>query len=301
MYQSCVCLAVMVFLCCLAPQANAGLLRDLIKEHRQHKEYSDSPDIAPRFADVAYGDDKKQVIDVYGQPDAHNSPIIIMVHGGGWRRGDKTMHGSISAKAAHYVKKGYIFISIDYRLMPTPPDKQAQDVASAVAMVQNKAQSWGGDPSRIVLMGHSAGAHLVSLLSAHPSAWKEVGLKPWAGTISLDSAALDLVAIMSRKHMSMYDDVFGVDKEYWSENSPLAQLSGDALDMLVVCSTTRKDDSCANAQRFVTAGQALRKEYQIFPVGKDHGSINADLGNDPEYTMKIDHFIESAIQHKNLK
>lgn len=301
MYKGLLYFVALVILCCSTPQAQAGFLRDLIKERRQHKESGNVSEITPSFADVAYGEDKKQVIDVYAPLDAHNAPIIVIVHGGGWKYGDKTIRGKIGSKAAHYVRNGYVFISVDYRLLPTPPDKQAQDVASALAMVQNKAQSWGGDPSRIVLMGHSAGAHLVTLLSAHPAAWSSVGLKPWAGTVSLDSAALDLVDIMSKKHVSMYDDVFGSDKEYWAQNSPLSQLSGDALPILAVCSTTRKDDSCANAQIFVTAGQDLGKEYQIFSVDKNHAKVMADVGVDPEYTGRIDQFVESLIKHKNLR
>mgnify|MGYP001610410024 FL=1 len=301
MYQGLLYFVAFTFLCCSIPQAQAGVLLDRIKERRQQKESGDVSKIAPSFADVAYGKDKKQTVDVYIPQDAHNAPIIVMVHGGGWKYGDKTMRGKVSSKASHYLKNGYVFISVDYRLLPTPPDKQAQDVASALAMVQEKSRSWCGDPSRIVLMGHSAGAHLVALVSAHPATWLSVGLKPWAGTISLDSAALDLVAIMSGKHVSLYDDAFGDDKEYWAQNSPLSQLSGDALPMLALCSTTRKDDSCANAQIFVTAGQDLGKLYQIFPVEKSHKDIIADVGVDHEYTGRIDQFVESVLQRKNLR
>lgn len=294
--------AVLVFsiLCASVPQAQAGLLRDFIKEHRQNKAADDTSKIAPSFADVAYGEDEKQTIDVYAPRDAHNAPIIVMVHGGAWKYGDKTLRGKVGSKAAHYIRNGYIFVSVDYRLLPTPPDQQAQDVARAMAMVQEKAHIWGGDPSRIALMGHSAGAHLVALLSAHPAAWSAVGLKPWAGTVSLDSGALDLVAIMSRKHVSLYDDAFGDNKEYWEQNSPFSQLSGDAVPVFAVCSTTRKDDSCANAQIFVTAGQGLRKPYQIFPVEKNHKEIMADVGVDRDYTGRIDQFVESVMQRKSF-
>ncbi len=277
------------------PQAQAGLLRDFIKEHIQGKASGNSSKISPAFENVAYGEDKKQVVDVYIPQNASNSPIIVMVHGGAWKYGDKTMRGNISSKASHYVRNGYIFVSVDYRLLPTPPDKQAQDVARALAMVQEKAHSWGGDTSRIVLMGHSAGAHLVALLSANPVAWKSFGLKPWAGTVSFYSAALDLVTIMSGKHVSLYDDAFGKNKEYWVQNSPLSQLSGDAVPILAICSATRKDDSCANAQIFVDAGNSLGKSYKIFPVEKNHKEIIADLGVDHDYTDRIDQFVESVI------
>ncbi len=287
---------VIAFLLCSFPQqAQAGILRYLLEKRQQHKTSNNVSNITPNFADVAYGEDKKQVMDVYIPQNANNSPIVVMVHGGAWKYGDKTMRGKIGSKASHYLRKGYIFVSVDYRLLPTPPDQQAQDVARAVAMVQKYATSWGGNSSRIVLMGHSAGAHLVALLSANPYAWAKTRLQPWAGTISLDSAALDLVKIMSGQHHSIYDDAFGDDREYWVQNSPLSQLSDDALPMLIVCSTTRKDDSCGNAQKFVKAGHNIGKLYQYFPVEKNHKSIMADVGLEHEYTAKIDRFIESVI------
>lgn len=296
MYKSWLYFFVAVFLLCsFLPQAQAGILRDFIKERRQNKTSANV--LTPSFADVAYGEDEKQTMDIYIPQNAHDAPIIVMVHGGAWKYGDKTMRGKIGSKASHYLRKGYIFVSIDYRLLPTPPDQQAQDVASAVAMIQANAANWGGNPYRIVLMGHSAGAHLVALLSAHPSAWVETRLKPWAGTISLDSAALDLVKIMSGKHHSIYDDAFGDNREYWSENSPFSQLSGDAVPVFAACSTTRKDDSCANAQEFVAAGQNMGKLYKILPVEKSHKDMMADVGVDSEYTAKIDQFIESVISY----
>lgn len=296
MYKSWLYFFVAIFLLCgFPPQAQAGIIRDFIKERRQNKTSDDAS--KPSYADVAYGQDKRQAMDVYIPRNAHNASIIVMVHGGAWKYGDKTMRGNVGSKVSHYLKKGYIFVSIDYRLLPTPPAQQAQDVARAVAMIQENAANWGGDPYRIVLMGHSAGAHLVALLSAHPSAWAETRLKPWAGTISLDSAALDLVKIMSGKHHSIYDDAFGDDREYWTENSPLSQLSGDAVPVLAACSTTRKDDSCANAQIFVTAGQNMGKEYQILPVEKNHKDMMADVGVEPKYTAKIDQFIESVTSY----
>ncbi|MFA7277188.1 MAG: alpha/beta hydrolase [Pseudobdellovibrionaceae bacterium] len=293
-----VLLAVM---CCLLPSAGqAGLLRDKLKEFREKRQESsvseDGP--SPKFSDVPYGDEEKQAIDVYMPEHAvAHAPVIVMVHGGGWRHGDKAMGKGMKYKAAYYTGKGYIFISVNYRLLPdTPPDVQAVDVAKAVALVQKKAVSWGGDPARIVLMGHSAGAHLVALLSVHPAAWARTGLRPWAGTVVLDSAAIDLVKVMSGRHVGLYDDAFGDDKTYWTQNSPLHQLAADALPMLITCSSSRGDNPCGNAQGLVTKGKTLGKTYEILPADKNHGKMNQDVGVDPDYTASIDRFIESVIR-----
>src|SRR3954452_11730696 len=121
-----------------------------------------------------------------------------MVHGGAWMLGDKGNSGSVANKAKHWLPLGYILVSANYRMARPPnPLEQAEDVGRALAFVQANAASWGGDGSRVVLMGHSSGAHLVALLTAAPAVAARSGARQWLGTVSLDSAALDPVEIMN--------------------------------------------------------------------------------------------------------
>jgi triacylglycerol lipase len=120
--------------------------------------------------DVAYGSDPLQKLDLF-VPDTSggNRPVLLFVHGGGFTRGDK--HGpfypdNITAWAA---KHGMVGVNIDYRLAPGNPWPAAvQDVARAVAWVHANIARYGGDPDRIVLWGHSAGANDVADYVAHP-------------------------------------------------------------------------------------------------------------------------------------
>src|SRR3546814_18036265 len=90
-----------------------------------------------------------------------------MVHGGFWALGDKASAGVAGAKMAHWVGRGMIFVSVNYRLLrEADPVTQAADVGHALAAVQARAAGRGGDPARILLIGHSAGAHLVAFLAA---------------------------------------------------------------------------------------------------------------------------------------
>ena len=242
---------------------------------------------------LAYGPDPEQTIDVYRPANAQNAPVIFMVHGGGWARGDKEAAGVVNNKVGHWLPKGYIVVSVGYRLVPqVTPMGEAQDVAKALAFAQGKARSWGGDPSRFVLMGHSAGAHLVSLLSAAPSIATNAGAGSWLGTVALDSAAYDVVNIMQQSHFSLYDKAFGNDRQLWSDASPTLRLARAPVPMLLVCSS-RRADSCAQARGFADKATSLGGRVSVFPIDLRHGEINAELGAGGDLTAQVDNFLHS--------
>jgi acetyl esterase/lipase len=252
--------------------------------------------------DVAYGSDPAQRLDVYRPANPQNAPVIFMVHGGGWARGDKDNAGVVNNKVAHWLPKGYVVVSVGYRLVPqvTPVD-EANDVAKALAFVQAKAMSWGADRSRIVLMGHSAGAHLVALVTADASITSRNGVAPWLGTVALDSGAYNVVEIMERRHFSFYDAAFGSDRGLWEAASPTLRLSRAPVPMLLVCSSQRAD-SCSQAKAFADKANALGGRASVVPVDLKHGQINSQLGagsdslsaaDDDGLTAQVDNFLHS--------
>src|SRR5436305_5041373 len=98
--------------------------------------------------DIAYGDDPLQKLDVYlpAKIPPH-AAVILMVHGGAWMAGDKWSNGVVQNKVAHWVPKGYVFISANYRLVPkATPLEQTDDIAKALAYAQAHANEWGADP-----------------------------------------------------------------------------------------------------------------------------------------------------------
>jgi len=114
--------------------------------------------------DLAYGPDPLNQLDIYTTPGGGTPrPVLIFVHGGGYVRGDK--HGAfypdnITLWAA---KQGMVALNINYRLAPgTTFPGAAQDLASAISWARANVARWGGDPERIVLFGHSAGANHVA-------------------------------------------------------------------------------------------------------------------------------------------
>jgi acetyl esterase/lipase len=171
--------------------------------------------------DIAYGADPAQRIDVYLPPQSVRAPILFMVHGGGWRRGDKDNPGVTDNKVARWIPKGIIFVSVDYRMMPeAEPLTQAEDVARALAKVQELAPGWGGDPANIILVGHSAGAHLVAVVTAAPAIAAGQGAKPWKGSVLLDSGAMDVPAIMNAPHWPLYDKAFAATRRNGRRRRP---------------------------------------------------------------------------------
>ena len=249
-----------------------------------------------RFTDVAYGPAAAQRLDVHAPVTARGAPILVLVHGGAWRFGDKANGRVIEAKAAHWVPRGWVVVSVDDRMLPeADPLAQAADVGRALAFVASHAAEWGGDPRRIVAMGHSAGAHLVSLLAVAPEIGGSalgVGTGAAMATVALDSAAFDVPAIMNTRHMALYDTAFGRDSSFWSKVSPADRLMRAPAPMLLVCST-RRAESCDQARSFAVRAHMLGGRADVLDVAKSHGDINADLGLPGDYTMAVDRFLSS--------
>lgn len=124
---------------------------------------------------LAYGTDEEQQLDFWPGATA-DAPLVLFVHGGGWKRGDKGMMRG-SDKLEHWQAAGYAVASINYRLVPDHTvEQQGADVASAVAFLRDRAGTLGFDRSRIALIGHSAGAHLVALVGTDPQYFRAAGL-----------------------------------------------------------------------------------------------------------------------------
>jgi acetyl esterase/lipase len=256
----------------------------------------DTPSGIRRIADLPYGSDPRQRMDVYLPANAHGAPVLVMVHGGAWMFGDKAAAAVIDLKVDHWVRdQGFILVSVGYRFVPQVDVlQQARDVARAVATAQSSAPAWGGDASRFVLMGHSAGAHLVALLGASPDIARQQGARPWLGTIALDSAALDTAGLMRRPHMNFYDRVFGSDPALWRAVSPTDTLAPGAAPMLLVCSAQRRDGSCTQSQQFAARVAAAGGRAEVRPEDLSHAQINAQLGLPGAYTAAVDAFVRSV-------
>lgn len=177
---------------------------------------SDKPTAPPAIREVtdigyfegAGKDSTKHKLDLFLPPNAANAPVFFFVHGGAWVQGDKNFFGIYSAIGRLAAQNGMIGVVISYRLTPkVKHPSHAEDVARAIAWTTKNIKNYGGDPERIILCGHSAGGHLVSLVCCDPIYFKTEKVNPSSikGVISI-SGVYEIPKII-------LGNVFGNDPE----------------------------------------------------------------------------------------
>ena len=172
------------------------------------------------FRDIVYYsnpdvDKKKQCLDLYIPPDKKNFPILIFVHGGGWMSGDKKEYKFLGK---FFAFNGIGTAIINYRLSPkVKHPAHIEDVASAFAWIYKNARKFGGDPDRIFLMGHSAGAHLSALLALDKKYLEAHGLSTSLikGIILIDG---------------IYDLTLGGKKDTWFSKAFFKRIFGNRVE-----------------------------------------------------------------------
>jgi acetyl esterase/lipase len=240
------------------------------------------------------------VYDVWRAETASGAaPLVVFVHGGGWTNGSKDS-ASGPYKATHYPQRGYAYASINYRLVPEATvEDEARDVAAAVASLISHAAELGIDPTRVVIMGHSAGAHLVALVGTDESYLRSAGLTEDAlrGVIAIDGAAYDVpqqIAFGGVMH-DRYLEAFGTDPTRQTALSPTFQVAAPNAPAFLLPHVQRVD-GVAQADELAAALTAAGTQAATarFPgTGlAGHAEINRRLG-DPTYeeTAVVDEWL----------
>jgi acetyl esterase/lipase len=277
-------------------------LRERLRERMAERMGAEQGPKAPGSETIAYGSDPLQVLDLWRGKDVRGpAPLIVYVHGGGWQRGSKD-NATGRFKPVHYPEQGYAFASINYRLVPAATvEQQAADVAGAVKALIDRAATLGIDQRRIVLMGHSAGAHLVALVGTDERYLRGAGLSfaDIAGVIPNDGAAYDVPAQMKDGPPIMqktYAQAFGTDPARQKALSPTAHAAAPNAPEFLLLYVQRPDgvrQAKALGDALVAGGS--RVEHGSFPGEglKGHAEINRSLG-DPAYpaTATVDAWLK---------
>lgn len=229
------------------------------------------------------GDVELTSLDIYGT-NVEQAPVVIYVHGGGWQNGDKSQ---VAAMPNVFNDAGMVYISVNYRLSPAVDfPKQAEDVAAAIGWVHNNIHDYGGDPERLFLMGHSAGAHLVALVATDPRYLQPYDLTPsdLAGVIALDTQAYDLVALADSSGGTLpdgtYAPVFGDDPTFWAFASPITYVTpdGDFPPFFLPYNRGGRASRIAINEAFAAALREVGGSAETFPVRQNHAQFVRDFG-----------------------
>lgn len=239
---------------------------------------------------LAYGSDSLQALDLWLPQGAKNAPLVLFVHGGGWKRGSKD-NAMGRAMPGHMLAQGYAFASIDYRLVPrNTVEEQAGDVAAALAHILARADALGIDRSRVVLTGHSAGAHLVALVGTDERYLREQGLSfsDIDGVMPIDGAAYDVAAQIAGAGPMMletYSEAFGTDPARQQALSPIAHAAAPNAPAFLLLHVQRPD-AAAQAKALATGLRKGGSQANVADVPgeglRGHMEINRRLG-DPDY------------------
>lgn len=238
-------------------------------------------------------------LDLYMPDDAaagDNRPVVVFVHGGGWRRGDK--ENKIENKISLFTGSGYVLASVNYRLSPLGGDPanpdpnrikfpaHPHDVGEAIGWLDRNVARYGGDPTRMVVIGHSAGAQIISLVATDPSYIGAYGVEPWQliGAVSLDTDAFDITSEGTQtgniENRNLIWNAFGTPAENaasgaWVQASATTWASPEDPEFLLV--TSANPNRLVDNQNMATAlGQ---DPAGIFIAPYDHEGINEAVGS----------------------
>jgi acetyl esterase/lipase len=240
------------------------------------------------YADPAH---ERQVLDVYSRPDAKNLPVVFWIHGGGWVTGDKA---NVYSKPKVFVDKGFVFVSTNYRLLPgVDMATIVRDVARSVRWVHDHIAEYGGDPKRLFIMGHSAGAQLAALVCTDDRYLKAEGLSLAIvkGCVPVDGDTYDVPAIIATAETRRrvhglpqlkygHREKFGNDPAKHRDFSAVTHVARDkGIPPFLILHVAEHPDTSAQAQRLGNVLRDAGVPATVFGArNTNHNKINADLG-----------------------
>jgi arylformamidase len=259
--------------------SETGAARERLKDRLVERRMDQTATGARVDATLAYGAADKQRVDLFRPASGgKGQPLILYVHGGGWSMGS---HKNVASKPGWASGLGLWFGSIGYRYLPEAPvETQAADVGAAIRKARAEAARLGYDPNRIILMGHSAGAHLAALVATDPQ-YAGDAFDSIKGVIPIDGACYDVPAqIKAARFMAQrtYIPAFGTDEARQKALSPQTHAGGrDAPRWLLIHVNSRAD---ARTQSNALAAALKRGGAQASVKGIEgnHMTANRDFG-----------------------
>jgi acetyl esterase/lipase len=228
------------------------------------------PSVAVRkdipYTEGAPADAAKRMLDLYLPKGASNFPVLIFIHGGSWRSGDRSNYPALGSR---FAKSGIGVVAPSYRLMPgAPHPAQIEDALAAVDWAIRNIAQYGGDPKRIYVSGHSAGGHLAAYAGLERRFWPSL-----KGVMAL-SGVYDLTPLAQ----------FPSDK---LDGSPMHRVAKGAPPFLIIYCQNDYPALPAEARNFHAAMQTAGNSTELVYVpGKNHITEIVDIWQDQDPTAQ---------------
>ncbi|MCC2548873.1 alpha/beta hydrolase [Hymenobacter sp. BT175] len=260
----------------------AAVLLLLANEYAVGRGSHRTRDIAYQSASAPGFDAERHLLDVYApRHKAGPRPVVVFIHGGSWNSGNKNFYSFIGRRLA---RQGVVAVVVNYRLSPSVQvPAMAEDCARAVQWVSQNIGSYGGDPQRIFLLGHSAGGGLAALLATDSRQFARLGLStnPVQGVILNDAAGLDMHAYLQKQEYPGDADYlipYGKDPAVWKAMSPIYHVSAQAPPFLIFVGENTYPSITSSTARFrqklIDTGFA--PQFEVLP-GKKHAAMVLQL------------------------
>ncbi len=208
----------------------------------------------------------KKELNVYAPKFAENLPVLVFFYGGSWERGKKETYGFFGRRLA---RRDMVVVIADY---PLSPDYQIQEMeksaAEAILWTKYNIQEYGGDPNKIVASGHSAGAHLASLVTMKNEIWDSLGVEnPISGAILNDPGGVDMKWFFEATKESgegdKYYKTFTEDPQVWEDFSTIYNLDGDEPPILVMKGERTYPGIDYTVDRFMEKADSLNANVEV--------------------------------------
>lgn len=253
---------------------------------------------------------ERQVLDIYSPKGAKDLPVVFWIHGGGWQTGDKK---DVQIKPQVFASKGFVFVSTNYRLLPSVDmGTIIRDIAKSIRWVHDHISEYGGDPKRVLVMGHSAGAQLAALICIDDRYLKAEGLSLGIlkGCVPVDGDTYDVPAIIetaenrNRVHNLPQPKFghrvkFGNDPAKHKDFSAVTHVAKDkGIPPFLIFYVAGQPDTTAQAQRLGNVLKEASVPVTLFG-GREttHNKLNADLGKpDDAATKALVEFLGKALK-----
>jgi arylformamidase len=253
---------------------------------------------------------KRHVLDIYTpeKPAGKSLPVMFWIHGGGWQTGDKN---DVALKPKVLVERGFVFVSTNYRLLPEVGMAELMgDVARSLGWVYRNIAGHGGDPRRIFVGGHSAGAQVAALISTDERYLMKEGV-PFdvlKGCVPVDGDTYDIPRIiMTAEHrQALYGgkmftfghrQKFGNDPEKHVDFSAVTHVAkGKGIPPFLLLYFAGSPDTRAQAERLGAVLKAAEIPVKVYGKGdSNHSRLNDDLGKpDDPATQELYKFLDSV-------